>query len=239
MHYVMPGFAPSRLCARAMSKIPCGGRATFLYNHYPLSRREEYEHLCLKYGLQFFDSGGDRGLHGSLNNWLDSVKLPDDELICVFDPDSDPDPGFHVEAERVMRKYPIGWLSLRIPGMEMWSEAWTEQDGVLYLPTFAHMHTSTFLTEAVRKLGGFREPQQYYGGMEGDMDPRLKEAGYAVGWLANHHDRYWETPESLTDSTYRMWRRVYGQTYHKSFAEFLDEADDLVKQLGGTPAPRP
>lgn len=98
----MPGFAPTKLVRASFEKY--GPPDVFLYNHYPLDPREEYESLCWQFDVKFVDVGYDRGLAKTLNYWIETHNV--DGLIGTRDPDAGGSPGWKDAIEKVLSADP-------------------------------------------------------------------------------------------------------------------------------------
>ncbi len=209
-----------------------------LNNHYPL-RREECDRAILAYASNYpgsvvtLDAGRNLGLHDGLNFILGTIPLADDDIVIGYDSDESPQRQGWVNAmRRVFAADPkTGWLSLT---MYYINEA-LDQGSVPYelvggervrYPSSPLMNVVVGWRGAtIKAMGGkLVEPHRYYGGIESQMQPMCKEAGYRVGFLPD-----WPTlnHRSLSDPMYETYKHhhvgVAQPVFPGSFEEWLKE----------------
>lgn len=208
-----------------------------LDQHYPLRSEgvsqaiEEYV-AGAPYPVLVLDAGHNLGLHEGLNYMLDQIgPLDQDDLIVAYDCDEYPERAGWVEAmQRVMVADPAcGWLSLNTVHIE----AELTRNAVLpsviagetiQVPESALMNVlCCWRAGAIQKAGGkFTEPFSYYGGLEQDMQPKFKAAGYWVGWLSKW---YTYAMHDTHDPEYTLYKKRHvgfiEPRFEGSFEEFL------------------
>ena len=166
-----------------------------LDQHYPLRHKELQEAIAeykasAPYTVHWFDAGKNLGLHEGLNYMISHIPAEHDEaLIIGLDQDENPHREGWLEAMRaVMTADPAcGWLSLMHPA----AQAHMEKHGfTVRTPGGVNVWTHNYALintvcgwrlSAIRKVGKFHEPHQWYGGLEIAMMPGYRDAGYWIG----------------------------------------------------------
>jgi len=216
-------------------------RHVILNQHYPLEPAS-MDLSIAKYAAQYpsttlvLDAGKNLGLHHGLNYMLEQLTpgLEDDDIIIGFDLDEAPPAGWLRAMLDVFTGDPsFGWLSLTVPA----SNEVLEYNGCdkfvingvrVHSPSYALINTvCAWRWSAIKKVGAFMEPHQWYGGLEVAMMPKFWEHGYRVGWLPDfvtgNHRHY-------ADASYELYKhRHVGHVlpeYPGSFEDWVKERNE-------------
>lgn len=206
-------------------------------NHYPVDKeqnKKKLKELAREYNCLYVDSGQDLGLHRGLNNAMLRASIRPGDILIGCDPDDRPSPDFLDIMKEVMladpklavcclsfsvifdrikqgvtfKKMEIAGHDLRVhPGVEMWNIA-------------------GFNTHLLGRIGGFSQPNNFYGGIEIDLYKAWTKRDMYYGYLYNvisdalPMDR---TNRVFFDPEYRQWKTDHVNGYKKSFELWLKE----------------
>lgn len=190
-------------------------------NHYPVQKainREYIRELCRKYGATYVDSGGDLGLHGGVNYAMRLVGVKSDDFYVGCDPDDRPSTGALKAIFDVMEADPkvavcalnffvIPW-KMKDHGLVMQEEVIAGHN-VWVHPGVEMWNVAGFNMPLVHKLGGFWQPNAFYGGIEVALYHQWSKEGMKLVYLKdfNSEDKPVDrnNPE-LYDQTYGQWK---------------------------------
>lgn len=216
---------------------PAGvGLHAIVDNHYPVDKtynRAAIAMLAARYDCLLVDSGKDLGLHRGLNNALTHLPIKDGDYLVGCDPDDRPTPGFAKALTDVLTADPsiavaccnfgvIEWRAgqgvfagregtvaghrvWRHPGLEMWNVA-------------------AFRWDSVREMGGFHQPNAYYGGFEGRFAEHWTRKGQHLAYLPDVRSDSPQTDrgdERFFDQEYMTWKQEHLAGFTGSFEEWL------------------
>lgn len=223
-----------------------------LDNHYPVDKqvnRAEIMTLSQRYGCHYHDNGRDLGLHGSLNEAIKHYRIEDDDLVITCDPDDRPEPGSLDYLALVMKEDPtLAMLALNFFVIEerFKSGVLTEKQvgsfTVGYHPSIDMVNVCAYRMSFIHSIGGFKQPFNYYGGLEHALSQHFQEQGMRMGYLKDKRsDRpYLDRSHSLFfDPEYADWKRAHiAQEFSGSFEEFLNSfPPPSLQSLEITPEP--
>ena len=221
---VTAGFAPVRRLRKSWSES--SPPDVLLYNHYPLDPREGYEKLCDEYGVRLFDCGGDFGLHGCLNKFLNAERP---EIIVTQDPDSLPDKDFLSACEAVLSDRTIDAVALNCRKADSRCEKTIFINNVecFSFPHAEHLTTVAWKTSRVMDSYGFGQPHAYVGGLESwAHDVGQLRVVYLKKFWDHHAEGF--GPE-MEDPEYRAWRLSHYNWDQQSFGSWLAGDPDCVR----------
>lgn len=207
-------------------------------NHYPINKeknRERIQELCLQYRCAYIDSGCDLGLHQGLNKAMAIVGVEPDDHLLGCDPDDRPSKGWALAMTQVMTGDP----SVAVCGMNFWVLPWKQnQQGawkreiINYHRVWIHpgvemWNVAAFNMKLVRSLGGFSQPNAYYGGIEialyHEWVKRQMKLVYLIDYSSEAVPVNREDPE-LYDQIYGKWKIDHAMHgYTGSFESYLKE----------------
>lgn len=215
-----------------------GAHHLLVDQHYPLDYplvRSTIEALAANLPrAHLLDPGRNLGLHEGLNWACRQVPLGDDDVIVGLDGDELLEtPGWLDAMMAMFRADPrLGWVSLGSPNVDDEAVARgpmrspiVELAGYRAYEFVEPMinHVCGFRWRAVRSAGGFWENRPYYGGLESDLMPRFKGAGYRVLHMLDHRVARVDALR-LQDDAYQDYKRAHTSErdrFDGSFDEWL------------------
>jgi hypothetical protein len=199
-----------------------------LLNKYPLPSVVENEADLMaaaeKHGYRTFDSGGDLGLQGSLNHFLEMNPQPPGTITIGFDPDAATDDiGFDKAIAEVMCADPT--LPLVALGIPETSDPRCHNSTIAGHRVYVHISMMMFNIcgidlDFVASCGGFSQPVTYWGGLESGFYPTMQATGKHIGYLMDYRESF--VLRNSHDPRYAVWKweHFYGR-FPGSFAEYL------------------
>jgi hypothetical protein len=205
--------------------------------HYPVDKernREEIRELAAKYKCTLVDSGGDLGLHHGFNNaTIKQLNIPSEDFVIGCDPDDRPSNGFVDHFTRVLvsdpkmaaicatfwvidMRYTEGVFKNReetIDGLRVWIHPGVEMFNVV-----------GFNWNWLKSVGGFSQPNNFYGGLEMHLHRKWTEKKMRYGYLpsvrsdAQFIDR---GDATLFDPEYRQYKDAHLAGFTGSFEAWL------------------
>ncbi len=239
---VTPVFAKAEMLRRFLAYLYPRGRADhehwILGNRYPVNEQEnhfEIARLADGYGCRFIDSGSDLGLHRSLNNATPQMCLESGDYLVGIDCDDRPSPGFVPAFEEVMSAAPRiavaalsfsvirdrlrenpGQQTVRVGGHDVW-----------YHPSVEMFNIICSRWSFNEAMGGFSQPNFYYGGIEVAMHREWTKRGMRLAYLMDVSSDAAEVDRSdpaIFDSQYGDWKIAHAtQGFTGSFKTYLDQ----------------
>lgn len=181
------------------------------------------------YLFSYLDPGRDLGLHMGLNWVLLKIGPKPGDVIITYDPDSQPEtPGFdHALAETVQSgEYEIA------SSFTIHSEREFQERGYLektcrgrrvFIPNTGMMIGNTaWSCDFLKRVGGFKEPNAYYGGIEAAMTQELRKTGGQWAFLPDVKEGWLD--RSYHDTEYTNWKVDHAaQKFKGSFADYLSK----------------
>lgn len=200
---------------------------------WPLER-EKMEHvfqrLSERHGCQILRPGKNLGLARGFNWALDQVPFPDNGAVIGYDPDSWPvTQGWDLALCQAFDKYSeAAWFSLWHPHAER--ELLAEKRGhvdesdpsIVWADRAVMNSVCAFHRGWLAKVGGLRELNPRYGGLEVHTWPRLVEAKRRWLFLRDFREEFWPWPE-MVDLNYRLWKiaTTQGGEVQIDFADWI------------------
>lgn len=213
-------------------------------NHYPVDKEENHDRLkklCDKYEIVYVNSGKDLGLHEGVNNAIRMVGIKPEDIYIGCDPDDRPTHGSFQAMREVMLKDP----SLPVLALNFWVLPWKQKEHGLVMedetiaghrvwrhPGVEMWNVAAFNMRIIDDMGGFRQPNAYYGGIEIALYHHWVKLKMKMGYLRDFSaeavpvDR--KNPD-LYDFDYGTWKIDHAQRGFKgSFEEWLKTKKDTA-----------
>lgn len=240
-YLVTPAFAKAKLVECQLDYVHSTNNLSnithvVIDNHYPVDKQENRARIamaCAKYGAIYLDSGRDLGLHEGLNNAVKTIGIRSDDILIGLDPDDFVTPGSIQVLEKVMKatdEFAVLGLGFsviydRLKEGVPFERRTIAGESVLIHPTIEMWNVCAWNMKTVYSMGGFKQPNKYYGGIEvateNQMLKDFKRLGYLEHWKSDHLpvDR---NDTTLFDPQYRNWKTAHAHKgYQGSFEEFL------------------
>lgn len=216
-----------------------GFHHVILGNHYPIDEKNNTEGirvLAEKFDCIYIDSLYDRGLHGSLNNALNILDIGENDIFIGCDCDDRPSPGAFQAMKEVMLFDP----TIGVLGLNFWVLPWKMKEHGLVMqektvaghklwvhPGVEMWNIAAFNMKLMAKMGGFSQPNAYYGGIEvaiqGTMAQQNMKLCYLQDFSAEAVKLDRDDP-SLFDKSYRDWKTAHAHGgFQGSYEKFLLE----------------
>lgn len=217
-----------RPAARAMKHV-------VIDNHYPVQKdlnREQIRALAESYGCIYVNSGRDLGLHEGINAAAKVVGIRPCDRFVGCDPDDRPAPGFVQAITEVMDADP----DLAVLGCSFWVIPWRRDQGVAFEekviagrrvwihPGVEMWNVAGFNWRFMTEIGGFRQPNAYYGGLEACLFPEWQRRGLKLGYLPDFRSDVVKLDQNdtrLFDPEYRRWKDDHVAGFKGGFEEWL------------------
>lgn len=203
-------------------------------NHYPVRKQEnrsQIQNLCWQYGITYIDSGLDLGLHRGLNNAMQVLGMTSGDIFLGCDPDDRPSPGALTAMSDVILD-----PSVAVCGLNFWVikerktqipnfyEAWIRGHRAWVHPFVEMWNVAAFNMKLIFDMGGFSQPNAYYGGIEARMYHEWLKRGLKLVYLPDHTSEASPVDRSvLADPEYRQWKDEHVGGYPYSFEAWLKE----------------
>lgn len=239
VYVVTLGFVPARIWRRSLDAYHSMRKPDLVYDHYfidqhyPINEHENRRELwdiCCERGVNVLDPGRNLGLHGGFNWALERIPYRDEDIICGYDPDSNPiSPGFDGALIHALQfDQRLAWASLFNSrcGPELQQRGYDRR---------MIGHVESWITRKpvvnsicgwrgsfLRKTGGLHEPSQFYGGLEGDMFWRMKQMGLDWAFLPGWHED--DSLRNFQDESYKWWkwRHVHLCDWPSDFRSYVE-----------------
>lgn len=217
---------------RTTADLPPNATHVFVDQCYPL-RHDEVRAEILKQvasipcNTVLLSPGRNMGLHQGFNYAIETQKIADDDIVIGYDADEHPThEGWLTAMLDVFRADPdCGWLSIGGPqAIEFMNNNGCNRTKVaghnVWRPPYPLVnHVTGFRGKAIREVGPFREPFEYYGGIESEMQPAYNRAGYYHGYLVDYLQ---QGMHHLHDPEYAEWKWKHVRDEFKGdFSAFL------------------
>jgi hypothetical protein len=244
VHILTTAFCNARVFRAGMQSLrntvdfkALGAHHYVLDNHYPLHPGDtrfaiDTYAIAHSQNVTVVDVGKNLGLHEGLNHLLSKIILEDDDMVVAYDADEAPQtPGWVGAMLSVMRTDPkVGWLSLMA---EVLAEA-LDKDNVpivdvggirVRFPATSLMNCVVgWRGSMLKAIGKLEEPHAFYGGIEGAMQPKCREAGYSVGFMVDYYTKNHRGYADLAYEEYKLAHVGFTQPiFPGSFDEWLRE----------------
>lgn len=205
-------------------------------NHYPVDQENNsrrLKELAAKYGCIYVDSGKDLGLHEGVNNAMKVVGVKSEDFFIGCDPDDRPSHGWIQALVRTMTADP----SIAVLGLNFWVIEWRKGQGALtekqvgedtvwVHPGVEMWNIAAFRTSWLLEIGGLKQPNAYYGGLEAHLHHHMAIRGLKLAYLPEYRsdaaalDR--DNP-LFFDADYRQWKTDHVAGFKGSFEEWLKQ----------------
>jgi hypothetical protein len=205
----------------------------FVWQHFPTdidANTKRMQEIAERNGLIWVSPG--KNLGGCEGwNWAWRKHLYNSDFILNIDCDSYPvEPNWDIALWKVINNPIVGWAGVKNnvgSDNELAARPHTdvEIDGyrVHLCPTPMMMAgTNMVRTDWIKAIGGIKQDNKYYGGVELNTWPYFEKSGYKLALLADFNDD--TRLQSSADPLYIEWKRqhaFYG--YQGDFAQYLKE----------------
>lgn len=206
----------------------------FLDNHYPIRRKsnlEEMHALAEKHGVRWHDSGGDHGLHGSLNRWCQRMSFKDDDIVIGYDADSYAgSAGFDMALATALhfdKSIAIAalWnpaMQMKVDGGQTMTYRHVNQVRVAVHPSVEMFNITGWNMGFVKQAGGFDQQWSHYGGIEVAMMKHWQRQNKCLAYLPDWPELWGMGDENvLIDPEYRAWKSAHLAGFKGGLADYL------------------
>lgn len=236
---VTPAFCKAAMledCLKQIYRSSPNVPHVILDQHYPVSKdanRAEIKRLADAYGCIYIDSGKDLGLHKGLNLIVKEMGIGPDDIMVGCDPDDRPTPGFVQAIETVMRSDP----SFAVLATNFWVIDWRKSQGAslqeeVIAGHAVWVHKSVEMwnicgwnMRLIHDVGGFNQPNAYYGGIEAMLYPEWKARGMRLGYIrdfrSDEGERLNPADARIFDPEYRQYKTDHVAGFPGSFSDWL------------------
>jgi len=238
---VTPAFCSAELLDRSLQHFyeyaKGGYEHWILLNHYPVHKVDNDQktiEIANKYGCRVLDCAEDTSLHGSTNLLLSHLGWPDGFLLS-YDADTAIEQmshGFDVAMYEVMQeakeKYNVALLALWGIGIDLkcragqqFQKVFIKNRSVLLHPSVEMWSVSMFDLEFIKNIGGLRQTNRYYGGIEVAMIEGFRKYGKRLAYLTEYKEKYFNW-EGLTVPEYGQYKAAHLAGFQESFERWLE-----------------
>jgi hypothetical protein len=233
-------FAPARVIIECYKQIyKTIGNIKFehyvLNNHYPIDQDRNdalIKTLVESYSGKYFDLGSNVGLSEGYSYLMREAKLEPDDIVIGIDPDVWPvTPNWGEALVKVLSEpnTNIGWVSLfnHHSQREFNERGFIELDvaGLKCYNTKTAMLNSicAWKGDLLIKMGGLKEPNKYYGGLESFSYGTVKQLGYNWVFLPEYKEDFNDLVKP--DLCYKNYKWIYAheRSTKLDFASWLAE----------------
>lgn len=207
-------------------------------NHYPVDQENNSDAIrgiCDRHSAYYIDSGADIGLHKSLNKAIEFFGIQSTSLLVGCDADDRPSPGAINSLFKVMEVDPtIGVLGLQFSVIRdrhaqgVLSEETVAGERVWRHPGLEMYNVAAFNMKMIHSMGGFHQPNQYYGGIEVALWPEMQKMGLHLAYLADHCSDAIAVDRSdpkLFDASYGDWKIAHAtKGYKGSYGDWIKDS---------------
>lgn len=204
-------------------------------NHYPINKdwnRRRIRDLAEYYGCTLVDSGGDLGLHEGINNAARVVGMRPEDHFIGCDPDDRPQQGFVNAIRSVLEADP----TFAVVGCSFWVIPWRKDQGVAFQevpvggqrvwvhPGVEMWNVAGFNWKFITEIGGMRQPNSHYGGLEACLFPEWQKRGMKLGYLPDVRSDAVKLDQNDTrifDPEYRQWKDAHVAGFKGGFEDWL------------------
>lgn len=235
------GFVPPRILEQSLAKYYETSIQDYLFfgnpnhffldQHYPIDySQSRLKEICESFGITYVDLGRNLGLHKGFNYALSLIKPNDEDIIIGYDPDSYPLTfGWDMALIRAIKaNAQVAWASLyHDHSAHEFADRGFDQihfDSNIELRIAKQpMMNSVCAWDAgwLKSVGGLSEPNEWYGGLEIEMWPKLKgkKWGFLPGFvedarLRHQHDKLY---------TKYKWELAHNRSTKLDFESWLKE----------------
>lgn len=190
--------------------------------HWPIDKQMhqlKLKEFCKHNNFIYMNPGRNLGLAKGFNYALDNSNIPDNAMVVGYDPDSYPTKENWLDAmcDVFVADQSIGWISLwhQHSSRQLVSEGAGKQQEMIggwrvNVVNQAVMNSVCgFRMSWLRKTGGLQEPNEYYGGLEVCMFPKL--AQHKMRWV--FMSDYFERPELNSPRAYQVYKWKYAHEH--------------------------
>lgn len=249
-----PAFCKYRMLEECLDHIYCvknnteGFQHVIIDQHYPVEELENsrrIRELANAYGCTYVDSLFDRGLHHGLNNAIRLMQVEIDDTLIGCDPDDRPSHGAFHALKKVMDHNTL----IAVCGLNFhvlpWKQKETKQEWPVEViagekvwlhPSIEMFNIAAFNLKLLHMIGGFSQPNAYYGGIEVELYKNWLPLGMRLAYLIDHTSEAKQvdrTKPELYDESYGKWKIAHAcNGYVHSYAQWLkDNALILPKDI--------
>jgi hypothetical protein len=235
VHVVSLGFVPARIWRESLKRFQQTTvlkdiKHHFLLQHYPLNKAQnsaELREIAKDNGLIWHDAGKNLGLHDGFNFVTEQFGLKPEDVVIAYDPDSNPvSTGWDEALVTVLSEPRYVWASLMLPAARksLAGQARAVPNAVkgvrvLEIAQPVINSISAFNGSWLLDCGGLTEPNKFYGGLECQMWPKLKDKKWVFlpDYTENHDLLHTQDPE------YRQykWEHAHERTWAGDFESWL------------------
>lgn len=210
-------------------------------NHYPVDRaanRASIRGLAQKYGCTYVDSGKDLGLHEGINNAARVVGIKTEDVVVGCDPDDRPSAGFVEALSSAIRSDPkiavaaacFGVIDQRIKEGVFRGSKWIgltaeeEKTAPLIHPFVEMWNVAAFNWRFISDIGGLKQPNGYYGGLESFLYSRWQHKGMKLVYLPSVRSDCAAVERgdpTRFDPEYQEWKHAHVGGFPGSFEQYL------------------
>jgi hypothetical protein len=233
-------FAPARVIIECYKQVyKTIGNVQFehyvLNNHYPIDQERNdklIKTLVESYNGKYFDLGENVGLGEGYSYLMREAKLQPDDIVIGIDPDVFPVTHGWGEALVKVLSEPntnIGWASLFTPHTQKeFNERGFDKldvNGITCYNTKTAMLNSVcaWKGDLLIKMGGLKEPNKYYGGLESFSYGTIKQLGYNWVFLIDFKEELHELVKADQVYTEYKWAYAHHRNTKLRFDEWLKE----------------
>lgn len=186
--------------------------------HYPLpdkrANRIELRKIAEEFGCELIDAGKNIGLQHGLNLAFAHIKPEDSDFVIGFDPDCYPiSPGWDMALITALAFDPKAvWASLWNLGSStdlvksQYIERRTQHLRVWELTRPCMNSVCAWKAGWIKKVGGFREPNELYGGLECSMWVKFTHHNEKWVFLPDWHEARMPEEKAMGDEDYKIWK---------------------------------
>ncbi len=214
-----------------------GFKHVILGNHYPVDKKYnqwKIQELAKHYGCIYIDSLYDRGLHQSLNYALAILDIQPTDIFIGCDSDDRPSHG----AFQALRTVMIHDPSIAVLGLNFWvlpmkqekeGRPWPESTiaghRVWTHPGAEMFNVVSFNMKLIQEIGGFYQPNAYYGGIEIALYREWSKRQMKLCYLIDHSAEAVQVNREdplLYDKSYGQWKIDHAtKGFSGSFEEWV------------------
>jgi hypothetical protein len=207
-----------------------------LLNHYPINKEknnDEIRKIAEKFKCKLFDNQYDRGLHKGVNNFYVQNPQPEGTFQIGYDPDSAIEQlshGFDKALSETLRigikDHNLAILALWGIGVELKKKQLLNRtiingNAVMIHPDIEMFSVTACDLDFINTIGGFSEPNEYYGGIEISLYQSFQKYNRKLGYLTEFKEKYFAYPAECVDPEYIQWKHDHVNGFIGSFESWL------------------
>ncbi len=229
------GFAPSSVLGSCLkqvySTIGIPVEHHLLNNHFPIDKHknnEEVKELCEYYNIKYHDENKNLGLQAGYNYLIDGLSPLDTDVIIAIDPDTYPVTKNWGKALVEVASHPsVAWGSLMNPPAEREIIERGYKD--IIINGIATKECRSPCVNSIcawpgsflKAVGGLKEPNKFYGGIECMMWPMVKKLSKKWVYLSDYKEEAHESVQSHPLYKQYKWEYAHAHTTKDDFETWL------------------